>query len=195
LVAPTTSILISDLEGNTNMSKKLSTPPFKRLKRRFNKLTDSTIRGAKPSKATYKLSDGGGLYCEVVELLLELKECNADSKFLFPSPRALTAPLSNVGPLAALRRMGYDKETMTIHGFRTIASTCLNELGYKSDHIERQLAHKESDKTRGAYNRARYIEQRRQLLQDWADILDRLRQEARDRRKARMDNRRRNLRE
>lgn len=132
---------------------------------------------------------------QVVELLLELKEFAGGSKFLFPSPRALTTPLSNVGPLAALRRMGYDKETMTIHGFRTIASTCLNELGYKSDHIERQLAHKESDKTRGAYNRARYIEQRRQLLQDWADILDRLRQEARDRRKAKMDSRKRWLQE
>lgn len=130
---------------------------------------------------------------QVVELLLELKEVTADSKFLFPSPRAKTATLSDAGPLAALRRMGYDKDTMTIHGFRTIASTCLNELGYKYDHIERQLAHKEKDPIRGAYNRAGYIEQRRQLIQDWADILDGLRLEARERRKARMTKRKQRL--
>lgn len=133
------------------------------------------------------------LASQVVELLLELKGFTSDSKFLFPSPRAKTATLSDAGPLAALRRMGYDKDTMTIHGFRTIASTWLNELGYRSDHIERQLAHQENDKIRGAYNRAGYIEQRRQLLQDWADILDRFRQEARGRRKGRMDNRKQRL--
>lgn len=132
---------------------------------------------------------------QVVELLFELKEFTAGSKFLFPSPRAKTAPLSDAGPLAALRRMGYDKDTMTIHGFRTIASTCLNELGYNSDYIERQLTHNEKNKTRDAYNRAGYIKQRRQLLQDWADILDRLRQEAKGRRKARMDIRKQRLQE
>lgn len=130
---------------------------------------------------------------QVVALLKELKVLTGNTKFVFPSARANTTNLSDAGPLNALRRMGYDKDTMTIHGFRSTASTCLNELGYPRDHIEKQLAHKEKDEVRAAYNRAEYIEQRRKLLQDWADVLDRLRQEARDRRSGRKEARQQRL--
>jgi len=130
---------------------------------------------------------------QVITLLKELKAQTGNSKYVFPSTRANTANISDAGPLNALRRMGYDKDTMTIHGFRSTASTCLNELGYPYDHIEKQLAHKEKDEVRAAYNRAEYIEQRRKLLQDWADILDRLRQEARDRRASRKESRQQRL--
>ena len=71
----------------------------------------------------------------------------------------------------ALRRMGYQGR-MTGHGFRTLASTILNEKGYAPDVIERQLAHEDSDKIRSAYNRAEYLLERKKMMQDYADILD-----------------------
>lgn len=130
---------------------------------------------------------------QVVTLLRELKQVTGHSKFLFPSARANTATLSDAGPLSAIRRMGYDKDTMTIHGFRSTASTCLNERGYSYDHIEKQLAHKEKDEVRAAYNRAEYLEPRRKLIQDWADILDELRQGARERRTEKKEERKQRL--
>jgi len=75
---------------------------------------------------------------------------------------------------AALRRMGYEQGTMTAHGFRTMASTLLNEMGWPADAIERQLAHAERDEVRGAYNRAEYMVERRRMMQAWADHLDSL---------------------
>jgi integrase len=73
---------------------------------------------------------------------------------------------------AALRRMGYGREEMTGHGFRTLASTLLNEMGWSADAIERQLAHGERDEIRGAYNRAEYLVERRRMMQAWSDYLD-----------------------
>ena len=73
---------------------------------------------------------------------------------------------------SALRRMGYTKDEMCAHGFRSSASTILNERGYDRDVIEVALAHQEEDASRAAYNRARYWAQRVTLLQDWADLLD-----------------------
>src|SRR3546814_3463793 len=75
---------------------------------------------------------------------------------------------------AALRRMGFDKDTMTGHGFRAMASTRLNEMGWAPDVIERQLAHAERNKVRAAYNRAQYMAERRKMMQAWADYLDQL---------------------
>jgi integrase len=75
----------------------------------------------------------------------------------------------------ALRALGYDNATHTPHGFRTTASTLLNELGFPSDDIELQLAHHENNKTRGAYNRSERIVHRRKMMQAWADHLDELR--------------------
>lgn len=75
---------------------------------------------------------------------------------------------------AALRTMGYDNDTMTAHGFRGMASSLLNELGWNPDAIERQLAHKEPNKIRAAYNRAEYLDERTRMMQAWADYLDEL---------------------
>ena len=71
--------------------------------------------------------------------------------------------------------MGYEKHEMTAHGFRAMASTMLNELGYRPDIIERQLAHGDTDKVRAVYNRAAYMDERRVMMQAWADYLDKLR--------------------
>ena len=71
-----------------------------------------------------------------------------------------------------------DKETMSAHGFRTIASTLLNEQGWSPDAIERQLAHAPRDAVRAAYNRAQYLDERRRMMQSWADYLDSLREGA-----------------
>jgi integrase len=119
---------------------------------------------------------------QAIKLLLELKKITGQGEHVFPSTRQRTATISDAGPLNAIRRMGYDKETMTIHGFRSTASTCLNELGYPRDHIEKQLAHKDEDEVRAAYNRAEYFDQRKKMLQDWANYLDKLKLEARERR-------------
>jgi integrase len=79
---------------------------------------------------------------------------------------------------AALRRLGYDKETMTGHGFRALASTRLNEMGWPPDVIERQLAHAERNKVRAVYNRAQYMAERKRMMQSWADYLDSLKEES-----------------
>lgn len=71
--------------------------------------------------------------------------------------------------------MGFDKHTMTGHGFRALASTRLNELGWPPDVIERQLAHAERNKVRAAYNRAQFLTERQKMMQAWADYLDVLR--------------------
>ena len=79
--------------------------------------------------------------------------------------------------LNALRRMGYEREQMTVHGFRAMASTLLNEQGYRPDIIETQLAHVEKNAVRAAYNRADYLDERRAMMQQYADYLDGLRAE------------------
>jgi integrase len=80
---------------------------------------------------------------------------------------------------AALRGLGYSGEEMTGHGFRSMAATRLNEMGWNADAIERQLAHAESNKVRAAYTHAaQYLEERTRMMQAWADYLDGLRQGA-----------------
>ncbi len=95
---------------------------------------------------------------------------------LFPGQRDRSKPMSNNTLLQALGRMGY-RGRMTGHGFRGVASTALNEAGYRPDVIEAQLAHVEENRVRAAYNHARYVEERRELMQQWADYLDAVRQE------------------
>jgi integrase len=75
---------------------------------------------------------------------------------------------------AALRRIGYSKEEMTGHGFRSMASTILNEQGWNRDHIERQLAHSEGNGVRAAYNYADYIDERKKMMQAWSNYLEEL---------------------
>lgn len=114
------------------------------------------------------------LSLQVIGQLEELRAFSGSGQYLFPSVRARTAVISDAGPLAALRRLGYESGEMCLHGFRAMASTRLNELGYRADVIEAQLAHKEPDAVRLAYNRAEYTEERRKLMQEWADYLDSL---------------------
>lgn len=96
------------------------------------------------------------------------------SALLFPGERDHDKPMSNGTILMALQRMGY-RGRMTGHGFRGVASTALNEMGYRFDVIEAQLSHIEPDRTRAAYNHAQYLEERREMMQGWADYLDRVR--------------------
>ena len=112
---------------------------------------------------------------QVVALLHELQEFSGGGRFVFPGARAKTDTISDAGPLNVLRDLGYPKEVMTLHGFRSTASTRLNEMGYRPDIIETQLAHKDPDAVRMVYNRAQYMDERRVMMQEWADYLDSLR--------------------
>jgi integrase len=101
-------------------------------------------------------------------------QTGSESGYVFPSVRSRSSCMSDNSLNAALRRMGYSKEQMTAHGFRSMASTRLNELGFPPDVIEKQLAHAERNKVRAAYNHASYLPQRREMMQFWADYLDSL---------------------
>lgn len=113
---------------------------------------------------------------QVVKLLTTLREHSGGGALVFPSPFSMMRCISDMGLLNALRRMGYAKGEMTIHGFRGMASTLLNEQGYRADVIETQLAHGERNAIRAAYNHAEYMPERRQMMQEWADYLDGLRE-------------------
>lgn len=106
---------------------------------------------------------------QALVILDELKEISGGSRLVFPG-RNRDKPISNNTMLFALYRMGY-KGKMTGHGFRAVASTILNETGFKPDVIERQLAHCERNEVRGAYNRAEYLPERKRMMQHWADYL------------------------
>jgi integrase len=93
-------------------------------------------------------------------------------RFVFPSARSRERPMSENAVLAALRRMGYTKEEMTGHGFRSMASTLLHERGWNHQVIERQLAHAERNAVSAAYNFAEHLPERRKMMQAWADYLD-----------------------
>lgn len=110
---------------------------------------------------------------QAIALLKSLYERTGDTDYLFYSSGSKDRHISNGAVLMALRRMKYDKK-MTGHGFRTLASTILNEKGYPADVIEKQLAHESKDKIRAAYNRAEYLPERKKMMQDYADILDEL---------------------
>ncbi|WP_297463233.1 phage integrase central domain-containing protein [Ferrovum sp.] len=107
---------------------------------------------------------------QAIVVLEELKKDNRGSELVFPGLNPWRS-ISNNTMLFALYRMGY-KSRMTGHGFRAVASTALNEMGLRSDVIERQLAHGERNKVRAAYNRAEYLQERIKLMQTWADYLD-----------------------
>ena len=112
---------------------------------------------------------------QVVRLFKELHQFSGEKELVFPGPSSATRCISNMTLLTALRRMGYIKGKMTVHGFRGTASTLLNEQGYRADVIEAQLAHGERDAVRKAYNHAKYLEERHKMMQKWADYLDELR--------------------
>lgn len=112
---------------------------------------------------------------QAVQILTELKELTGASRYVFPSGRSFARPMSNNAILAALRRMGYDKDTMTGHGFRAMARTILDEvLQVRPDFIEHQLAHAVRDPNGRAYNRTAHLAERRKMMEQWADYLDKL---------------------
>lgn len=113
---------------------------------------------------------------QAMEVLQELHPLTGEGKYLFPSVRTSARPMSENTVNAALRRLGYSKEEMTGHGFRSMASTNLNEQGWNKDVIERQLAHVEGNSVRAAYNHADYMQERTKMMQAWADYLDQLRE-------------------
>jgi integrase len=112
---------------------------------------------------------------QAVAILRELHVLTGRGRYVFPSLLSQERPMSNNTVNAALRRLGYRSDEQTGHGFRTMASTLLNEQGFPPDVIELQLAHAERNKVRAAYNRAQRIGERRQMIQAWADYLDGLR--------------------
>jgi integrase len=112
---------------------------------------------------------------QAIGVLRELHPFTGPDGLVFPSVRTVARPISENTVNSALRRMGYTKDEMTGHGFRSMASTLLNEEGWHPDAIERQLAHCEEDDVRAAYNYAEYLPERRKMMQWWADYLDRLR--------------------
>jgi integrase len=112
---------------------------------------------------------------QVLAMLEELRAHTGRGRFLFPAVGDSTRYLSENTLGSALRRLGYTGDQMTAHGFRALASTLLNERGVAPDLIELQLAHRERNKVRAAYNRAERMKERAKLMQGWSDHLDRLR--------------------
>ena len=114
---------------------------------------------------------------QAVELLRELHALTGHGRYVFPSARTPNGsrPMSDVALLAALRRMGFSKDEATVHGFRALARTVLDEvLGFRPDFIEHQLAHAVRDPNGRAYNRTAHIAERKKMMQAWADYLDAL---------------------
>jgi len=109
---------------------------------------------------------------QTLEVLELLRHLTGEGRWLFPGERSEERPMSNNTILKALERMGYKGE-MTGHGFRGLASTLLHELDYNHDHIELQLAHAPRNAVSAAYNHALYLLPRAQMMQDWADFLER----------------------
>lgn len=115
------------------------------------------------------------LATQAVAILSELRPLTGNGQYVFPGARSWQRPMSENTVNAALRRLGYDGSEIVAHGFRSMASTLLNEQGWSPDVIERQLAHTERNEVRRAYNRAKYLPERRKMMQAWADYLDGLR--------------------
>ena len=113
------------------------------------------------------------------DLLREIHKLTGRGRYVLPSARGPSRPLSENGVRTALRALGYDNETMTPHGFRAMARTILDEvLGVRVDWIEHQLAHAVKDANGRAYNRTSHLESRRQMMQTWADYLDGLKEQS-----------------
>jgi integrase len=115
---------------------------------------------------------------QALAIVRDLKGLSGGGRWLFPSIRSAARPISENTLNAALRRLGYGSEEMSAHGFRTMASVRLNEMGrWNPDAIERQLAHQEQDDVRRAYvHAAEYWSERVKMMQTWADYLDDLRE-------------------
>lgn len=114
------------------------------------------------------------LSTQALNVFRDLHPLTGQGRYVFPGARSADRPMSDNTVNAALRRLGYGNKEMTGHGFRSMASTLLNEQGWNRDAIERQLAHAERDEVRAAYNYAEHLPERRRMMQHWADYLDKL---------------------
>ena len=142
-----------------DMEEKLWRIPAKRMKMRLDHLVPLSSQA-----------------CAILE---ELRKLTGRGRLMFPGLRSSDRAISDATFIAALRRMGFEKNEMCAHGFRSMASTILNEQGYSADAIEKQLAHNPRNKIRGIYNRAEYLPERRKMMQEWADYLTELKEKAR----------------
>ncbi len=116
---------------------------------------------------------------QALAILGDIANAPKRGKYVFPSARGASRPLSENGVRTALRALGYDNETMTPHGFRAMARTLLDEvLGYRIEWIEQQLGHAVKDVHGRAYNRTKHLKQRTEMMQRWADYLDQLAQQS-----------------
>jgi integrase len=138
-------------------------PPARRKLRRAEKENPSTLPHIVP------------LPEQAVAILRELHPLTGHRQHLFPGLRDPRQPISDNTLNAGLRRIGYDKTVLVAHGFRHMASTLLNELGFSPDAIEAQLSHKQPG-VRAVYNKAVYLPERKKMMQSWADYLDGLRE-------------------
>lgn len=143
-----------------DMEEKLWRIPARRMKMRLDHLVPLSSQA-----------------CVVLE---ELRQITGHGRLMFPGLRSSERAISDATFIAALRRMGFEKDEMCAHGFRSMASTILNEQGYPADAIEKQLAHNPRNKIRGIYNRAEYLSERRRMMDEWADYLDSLRNTGRE---------------
>jgi len=114
------------------------------------------------------------LSAQAIAVLREIEALTGHGRYVFPSERGGGRPMSENTVNGALRRLGYTTDEMTGHGFRSMASTMLHELQYPHAVIERQLAHGERNKVSASYNFAEYLPERRKLMQEWADYLDKI---------------------
>ena len=113
---------------------------------------------------------------QALALLEDIQPLTGKGKYVFHGARSVNRPMSDGAINAALRHMGYDtKQQHCAHGFRGMASTLLHEQGFNTDHIERQLSHKEGNAIKAAYNHARHLPERTKMMQQYADYLDALR--------------------
>lgn len=111
---------------------------------------------------------------QVLTMFKELRKYNTGSMYVFPTPRDVNKPITPDSLRNAIRKLGIEKDEFTTHSFRSMASTRLNELDFKGEVIEMQLAHAEGNKIRGAYNHAEYLPERKKMMQVWSDYLDKL---------------------
>jgi integrase len=119
------------------------------------------------------------LSSQAVAILKEAKRVAGDSQYIFPSDLKKGAPIRKTTLTQTLRTGLYiPKDKLTVHGFRSMASTLLNERGFSPDWIEKQLAHNEKNSVRAAYNHSDFLKDRRKMMQKWGDYLDGLREQA-----------------
>jgi integrase len=155
-----TSELIETPWSEIDLEKGEWVIPWRRMKR--GKLT------VNPDKTDHHVC----LSRQALALLRELHSYTGGSTFLFPNMRDHAKPMSNGAILMALKRMGY-QHRMTGHGFRALAMSTIKErLGYRHEVVDRQLAHAQKDKVAAAYDRAKFLEERKKMMQDWADYID-----------------------